>query len=548
MKKLLFLFFAFFITSVSVKEVKIYFHDKEATSVTNNFDVSGEFVTLNEYYYATYNDTDIIKAINSINNNKFTLIRSGAQLAPKKEWFAYDANNKYYYFDETQSYSVSTLLEMLGKESDSEPMIDMYANWQSEQEAVIKNVNKVYIRYNLNGGKIVQKSSSIYTQKKDTLLCNKSKNCHEINYDSVLNNQGLLNYNNPKALNVKKTGYRIESGREWYILNKKGKIEKCFSQNRPYLAKQLCDASQKSCVVTLYLNWVKKKKPKLKSLGTINLDNAEVFVVASDPKISVGSNKTIAISNAQGVTVTEDYYVLAKTKKYDEVHYGALLFYNKNSSFSDNTVTQPTYLITQKSTFGHANGIGYDGANLIVAAGSNKSYPVISAENLHNGNLDSQKTNFKFTSVDYDNDSVTNRYYTALGNSIKVCSSLKTSKKCYSFKKAIIGDSNQDLGAYKGYILSARWNSVGYDKETTKPGEAKNAIDIYKANEKTTKEVYVGSIIVIGNGNEIEGIAYDKASKKFIISMQSVLIDGHKRDVIYRVNESEISTKLYSNH
>ena len=111
------------------------------------------------------------------------------------------------------------------------------------------DINKLYIRYNVNGATMNKEHSNNITLKKDGTVRKKGKEIiHTIGYGGKLGEDGLLNYNNKKALNVSKSG-KCFGG--WKAGSKK------YNQTTQYAAKKFCDLSEKSCTVTLYANWVK---------------------------------------------------------------------------------------------------------------------------------------------------------------------------------------------------------------------------------------------------------------------------------------------------
>ena len=179
MKKIVFSIIVFLIGIVGVvsaKEVQVYFYANGGKASSSNIEVSDGIVTLKSTgdYYASYQATDTIKAINSINNEKFTLKKQGTKLVSGQECYTFDKNGKVYYFSESKSYKVSDMLTTLGKANEASPMIDMYANWEGEN---IKG-NIVKIRYHVNGGKLETTSKNI-TEDKSYIRCNGSTYCEK---------------------------------------------------------------------------------------------------------------------------------------------------------------------------------------------------------------------------------------------------------------------------------------------------------------------------------------------------------------------------------
>ena len=101
MKRIYYFFLFLFVLSmgyyVSAKEVQFYFYANGATSSSSNVVISDEGIALKTGdYYASYQNTDTITAINSINGQTFTLTKSGKSLVAGREWYAYDKNYNHY--------------------------------------------------------------------------------------------------------------------------------------------------------------------------------------------------------------------------------------------------------------------------------------------------------------------------------------------------------------------------------------------------------------------------------------------------------------------
>ena len=137
MKRLLFLsiiLISIFTLNVNAKEVQIYFYSEGGTPKTKDFKIVDGFVSYKkEVNYASYKDNSNIKMINSIKGKQFILKKNGTYQVDGKEWYAYnDTTNKIYYFDESETYKMSKIIENLGLKDSPNPVISMYANWNEE--------------------------------------------------------------------------------------------------------------------------------------------------------------------------------------------------------------------------------------------------------------------------------------------------------------------------------------------------------------------------------------------------------------------------------
>ncbi len=132
----------------------------------------------------------------------------------------------------------------------------------------ILRINKVYIRFNTNGGTVTGEtttaSGNIYKWKTNSsgLISRTNANgstystdFFSINYGSRTDSDGLINYNNSKYLKITKTGYTAVSGEEWICLGGCTTSGKTFSQTSVYSASDFCDASNGDCTVILGVNW-----------------------------------------------------------------------------------------------------------------------------------------------------------------------------------------------------------------------------------------------------------------------------------------------------
>ena len=123
--------------------------------------------------------------------------------------------------------------------------ITLSANWR---------LNKIYILYNSNTGVLGTSSKKGFTLKKDLVYLDNSSKFHIVNYGEQLGENGLLDYNNTSYLNLVKPGYTCNSKQEW-VKNADG-TGTVYDMSYRYNSSAFCDASEKDCEATLYVNWV----------------------------------------------------------------------------------------------------------------------------------------------------------------------------------------------------------------------------------------------------------------------------------------------------
>ena len=142
-----------------------------------------------------------------------------------------------------------------------------YADW---------NINKIKIKYNVNGGQL-NTNNSAYSTSGSYVTLNGSTIIEAYNYGDMLGSDGLYNYNNPAYINIVRSGYKAVSGKEWY-----NDAKKTFSQATRCNVNDLCDASNSDCEVTLYVNWtvVKTKVIFYANGGTFSNGNSSYSFMA----------------------------------------------------------------------------------------------------------------------------------------------------------------------------------------------------------------------------------------------------------------------------
>ena len=124
-------------------------------------------------------------------------------------------------------------------------------------------VGKVFIKFNVNGGNLTSPYDSKYSVQSNLLVdTSKTENkdiIHTILEDESLTSDGLINYNNTSAVNLKRTNYKIDANNEWNT--SADGTGKTYNQKDAYKATDFCpNVASQDCYVTLYANWKKAVK------------------------------------------------------------------------------------------------------------------------------------------------------------------------------------------------------------------------------------------------------------------------------------------------
>ena len=133
--KLAFLFIISFIsTNVYARNVEVYFSAEGGNVNNTNFKIVDDYVQKTDgTYCAKYDSSGTIKKINTINSYSFSLSKSGTGLVKGREWYTYNYdNNKLYFFNQNKTYSVDSILQILGMQGDTYPVITLFAHWKND--------------------------------------------------------------------------------------------------------------------------------------------------------------------------------------------------------------------------------------------------------------------------------------------------------------------------------------------------------------------------------------------------------------------------------
>ena len=140
--------------------------------------------------------------------------------------------------------------------------------------------NKIYIRFNMNGGSLSSTHGAEYSTSGSYVTRNGSLNVQTLSYGASLSSNGLANYNNKNYLNIVRTGYTAVSKAEWKT--KDG--SKTYDQSAVYKASDFCNAGSGNCTVDLYVNWKATAYKITYALnnGTVSGNPATYYITSND--------------------------------------------------------------------------------------------------------------------------------------------------------------------------------------------------------------------------------------------------------------------------
>ncbi len=166
-KKVLWILLCFFIGMISTtaKEYDFYFYPNGGKVKTSGFELGDYgYLSYNGNFYANYNEKSTIKKINSIKGVSFQLEKSGTSLVSGKEWYTI-VDGKTYFFNQSKTYSMKTVLKTLKLENEDFYSFDLYANWNDK-----KRTNGI----DISSGKDSTTSSSKNTKKATSMTISSS--------------------------------------------------------------------------------------------------------------------------------------------------------------------------------------------------------------------------------------------------------------------------------------------------------------------------------------------------------------------------------------
>lgn len=151
---------------------------------------------------------------------------------------------------EKASVTTNYLLEIKGDIED----VDNNKNEYRNEKNIQIFLGRVFIKLNANGGTLAPKHLSTVTlNSSNNVEYNKSERTSSIWYNNIMDTDGIWNYNNPGWLNLTRTGYHVDSKKEW-IGTVYGK-DTVFDQSIRYKASDFADVYKENKDVTLKVNW-----------------------------------------------------------------------------------------------------------------------------------------------------------------------------------------------------------------------------------------------------------------------------------------------------
>jgi len=223
-----------------------------------------------------YNTSTSEYGLADANNPDFiNLLKWGYTIKKNAEWNTRkDGSGKSY--SQRQIYKSSDFCDSSKKNC----TVTLYVNWERK--------NYVNIQYNANGGKLASNHGKNISATGNIIYCDKKKNCTRLFKGESLDKDGLMNYDNPAALNLKRDGYKISAGAEWNT--KKDGTGKSYSQTKIYKSTDFCDSSKKDCNIVLYANWKKTTSSKSNKSTTKTPSQSGQVSTQSTQDSSVESN------------------------------------------------------------------------------------------------------------------------------------------------------------------------------------------------------------------------------------------------------------------
>ncbi len=501
-KKVLWILLCFFIGMISTtaKEYDFYFYPNGGKVKTSGFELGDYgYLSYNGNFYANYNEKSTIKKINSIKGVSFQLEKSGTSLVSGKEWYTI-VDGKTYFFNQSKTYSMKTVLKTLKLENEDFYSFDLYANWSNK-----KRTSGI----DISSGKETTSSTNKEKENKSTSSTNKEKE-NKSTSGTNKEKEKKATSSTKKATN-QATSFTITAEKNWISVGKSITLNTTFKPNGSTKEKitwttsdkKIATVSSQGKVVgvsigTVTITGVTKsglkstknikviKAPptnierKGKVLGTISKENSSVFAKLSN---------AYEATSAQSLCVTDQYYVVVKVKGGNTS--GVIHVIDKNSGEVVN------YL---KGNFGHANGSTFnkDNGNIYITHLFDQEVTVINKNNLKKPTLKSSQKQFltPITALAYDY--YTKKWVLKTGTQINVYNK-NFSKHLKSF--SVVKHIGQDAGVYKGLLLSI--NFIFFDDS-----------DLYIYDISTGKLYGRYHLTLPG---ELESVDYDATNDVFVL-------------------------------
>lgn len=225
-------------------------------------------------------------------------------------------------------------------------IINLYAKWR---------INKVYIKYSVNGGTIqspttengiehkwTTDSNGIISREKSGESATSTFETHD--YGTLISSTGLANWNNSNYINITKTGYNGKTNAEWICLSGDCKKGTTFNHTTQYKTADICDASISDCTVVLGVNWVDTKKPTIPTYVAFYADQSGNYTSGTWTKKTVHTTIT---STDDGSGVAQIQYSTDK-KTWTKLNFAKKNLAQKGTTWSG---TEEWTLKTRNNTY-----------------------------------------------------------------------------------------------------------------------------------------------------------------------------------------------------
>ena len=211
----------------------------------------------------TYDSKTSSAGLPNYNNSNYLNIEMSGYIAKKgAEWNTKpDGSGKSY--NHNKVYKASDFCNAKNRDCN----VTLYVNWVRNS-----SIKYVKLKFDMNGGSLSTTSSKRVSSSGSLVLIDKSNICQKFAYGSSTQKAGLINYNNKDLVNIKRNGFVAKKGAEWNT--KKDGTGKSYNHNKVYKASDFCDASNKDCEITLYVNWVKSSNSSNSGLKTLSIPSS----------------------------------------------------------------------------------------------------------------------------------------------------------------------------------------------------------------------------------------------------------------------------------
>ncbi len=234
----------------TAKPIQVYYHPNGGTVGASGYTTYNNWVSQNgtSYFYHTVNSGG---SSDPYNYTTFGITRTGYSVPDGTEWCTNNSGGGTC-FDHDVTYTYDQY-KAAASEKATYYELDLYTHW---------TINKVYIRYHVNGGSWggstnthLSVSSSYVAYDSNTTTA------FATDYGGTIN---LADWNNGDYINITKSGYIALSGSEWCTGTSGNGT--CYNHSTNYTSvgtdgtasTHFCDARTSSCTVTVYVNWTPK--------------------------------------------------------------------------------------------------------------------------------------------------------------------------------------------------------------------------------------------------------------------------------------------------